>query len=136
MEIISVIGVLLTLLGLFVPSLISSYSSRNVEFRNLSAPLLGKLLCEMDAIAGGSYQFRLISDADFNQILPYAPRYRRKALRRAYASYLDAHSIAITKHWHDAPPSDGTIFFPASLILVNSTEVMEKMVPLKKELSR
>ncbi|AOV13588.1 hypothetical protein BJF97_22180 [Klebsiella sp. LTGPAF-6F] len=72
MEIISVIGVILTLLGLFIPSLISNHSSRKAEFRKHSAPLRGKLLSEIEAIEGGSYPFRLISDADFNQLLPYA----------------------------------------------------------------
>ncbi|QJT80418.1 hypothetical protein [Kosakonia sp. MUSA4] len=136
MEIISVIGMLLTLAGLFVPSLISNHSSRKAEFRKQSAPLLEKLLSEIDAIEGGSSPFRLISDADFYQLLPYAPGRRRKALNKAYASYLDAHSIAITKHWHDENPSDGAIFFPASFILTNPNEVLEKMQFLKTELSR
>jgi hypothetical protein len=93
MEIISVIGVILTLLGLFIPSLISNHSSRKAEFRKHSAPLLGKLLSEIEAIEGGSYPFRLISDADFNQLLPYAPRRRKNALLDAYTSYLDAHTM-------------------------------------------
>jgi len=136
MEIISVIGVILTLLGLFIPSLISNHSSRKAEFRKHSAPLRGKLLSEIEAIEGGSYPFRLISDADFNQLLPYAPRRRKNALLDAYTSYLDAHTMATTKHWHDEHPSDGMLFFPTGFSVTNSDEVMKKMQPLKKELSR
>ncbi len=136
MEIITVIGVLLTLAGLFVPSLISNHASRNAEFRKQSAPILGRLLSEMEAIAGGSYPYRLISDTDFHQLLPYAPGRRKRALRDAYACYQEAHSVAVTKHWHDEHPSDGTVFFPASLIVTNPAEVLEKMQSLKIELSR
>lgn len=136
MEIITVIGVLLTLAGLFVPSLISNHSSRKAEFRKQSAPMLGKLLSEIEAIQGGSYPYRLISDTDFYQLLPYAPACRRKAIRDAYASYQEAHSVADTKHWHDEHPSDGTVFFPASFIITNPDEVLKKMQSLKGELSR
>ncbi|EIH9537412.1 hypothetical protein [Escherichia coli] len=136
MEIITVIGVLLTLAGLFVPSLISNYSSRKAEFRKQSAPVLEKLLSEIEAIQGGSYPHKLISYNDFYQLLSYAPARRKKAIMRAYASYLEAHSVAITKHWHDEHPSDGTVFFPASFIVTNPTEVLEKMQSLKKELTR
>ncbi|QSW36840.1 hypothetical protein KQ929_13310 [Leclercia pneumoniae] len=135
MEIITIIGVLLTLAGLFVPSLISNHSSRKAEFRKQSAPVLEKLLSEIQAIQGGSYPHKLISYTDFYQLLPYVPVRRRKAIRDAYASYLEAHSVAVTKHWHDVHPSSGTVFFPASFIVTNPAEVLEKMQRLKKELT-
>lgn len=125
MEILTVIGVLLTLAGLFVPTLISNHSSRQVEFRKQSAPILSKLLTEIKAIEGGSYPFRLISDADFFQLLPHASGRRRKKLEAAYSAYQEAHEIAVTKHWHDEHPSDETIFFPASFIITNPREVLE-----------
>ena len=136
MEILTVIGVLLTLAGLFVPSLISNHSSRQVEFRKHSAPILPKLLTEMKAIEGGSYPFRLISDTDFYQLLPHASGRRRKKLEAAYSAYLEAHHIAAILHWHDERPSDGTISFPGSFIVTNPDEVLEKMQSLRAELSR
>lgn len=136
MEILTVIGVLLTLAGLFVPSLISNHSSRQAAFRKQSAPILSKLLTEIKAIEGGSYPFRLISYTDFYQLLPHASGRRRKNLEAAYSSYLEAHEIAVTSHWHDEHPSDGTIFFPASFIITNPSEVLEKMQSLKSELNR
>jgi len=136
MEILTVIGVLLTLAGLFVPSLISNHSSRQAEFRKQSAPILANLLTEIKAIEGGSYAFRLISDSDFYQLLPHAPGLRRGKLEAAYSAYLEAHHIAVTKHWHDEHPSDGTIFFPGSFIVTNPSEVLEKMQSLRTELSR
>jgi hypothetical protein len=97
MEIISVIGVILTLLGPLFRQ--QSVTIRHVrQSSGASAPLRGKLLSEIEAIEGGSYPFRLISDADFNQLLPYAPR-RRKTLslgclhqlsRRSYEGHHEA----------------------------------------------
>ncbi|WP_318386417.1 hypothetical protein [Enterobacter sp.] len=136
MEILTVIGVLLTLAGLFVPSLISNHASRKAEFRKQSAPILANLLTEIKAIEGGSYAFMLIRDSDFYQLLPYASGRRRKKLEAAYSAYLEAHHIAVTLHWHDEHPSDRTIFFPGSFIVTNPDEVLEKMQSLRTELSR
>ncbi|AWF53689.1 hypothetical protein HMPREF1144_4984 [Klebsiella sp. OBRC7] len=44
--------------------------------------------------------------------------------------------MATTKHWHDEHPSDGMLFFPTGFSVTNSDEVLKKMQPLKKELSR
>jgi hypothetical protein len=64
------------------------------------------------------------------------PRGAGKTLSLMLTSYLDAHTMAATKHWHDEHPSDGMLFFPTGFSVTNSDEVLKKMQPLKKELSR
>ena len=51
-----------------------------------------------------------------------------------FYTYLDAHSIAETRHWHDDHPAD-LVFFPTAFIVSNPDEVLKKMEPLKKYLA-
>ncbi|WP_198138804.1 hypothetical protein, partial [Erwinia typographi] len=112
------------------------FNLTSTEFRKRSAPMLEKLIDEMEAIEGGSYPFMKIESSDLKKLLPYTPKNRKQALQRAFDQYLDAHSIAETKHWHDENPSDGNLFFPASFIIKNPNGVIARMEALKKELSR
>lgn len=132
----TVIGGIVAIIGLFLPSYLSARSSRNEEFRKQSAPMLEKLIDEMEAIEGGSYPFMKIESSDLKKLLHYTPESRKRALQSAFEQYLNAHSIAVTKHWHDEHPSDGNLFFPVSFIIKNPDEVLKKMAHLKKELSR
>lgn len=132
----TVIGGIVAIIGLFLPSYLSARSSRNEEFRKQSAPMLEKLIDEMEAIEGGSYPLMKIEFSDLKKLLHYTPERRKRALQSAFEQYLNAHSIAVIKHWHDEHPSDGNLFFPVSFIIKNSDEVLKKMANLKKELSR
>ena len=132
---IAIIGVAVTAIGVFVPHLLSSRSACKARFREIAKPFLEKLLNEIEAIEGGSYPFRKIRESELKHLLHQIPSRRRKAFQHAIDQYLEAHSIAITKHWHDEYPSDGQVFFPGSFVITNPIEVLEKLEPLKKALS-
>lgn len=133
---IATIGVLVTLAGIFLPNFLSKRSSKLDKFREKSAPLLETLLEEISAIEGGSYPFKKIDDFDFAKLLAFAPQRRIPALKAAFAQYNEAHKISDTTHWHDAHSEDSGVIFANAFILNNPKEVLEKMQPLLKELSK
>ncbi|MBE5251750.1 hypothetical protein [Mixta mediterraneensis] len=132
---IAIIGVVIAVIGIITPHFLSVKSSVKTRFREAAAPLLEKLLDEIEAIEGGSYPFRKIRESELKKLLHLIPNRNRKKFQFAIDQYLEAHDIAITKHWHDENPSDGPVFFPASFVIKNPDEVLVKMSHLKKELS-
>jgi len=66
---LAVVGVNLTTLGLFLPGIVSNASSRKKEDRKAAAPILTKLLVEIETISNGSYPFRTINESDLYTLL-------------------------------------------------------------------
>ncbi|WP_455853143.1 hypothetical protein [Pantoea endophytica] len=132
---IAIIGVLIAAIGIIAPHFISGRGSARAKLRAAAAPVLEKLLDEIDAIEGGSYPFRKIRESELKKLLHLTPGRKRKKFQYAIGQYMEAHEIAITKHWSDENPSDGPVFFPASFVIKNPDEVLVKMSHLKKELS-
>lgn len=132
----TIAGVLIAAAGLFMPTFLSNLSAKHKEFKKAAEGVLEKLLNEMYVISDGGYPFRSITDKDIFKLLPHTSKRRKRALLRAYDSYIKAHQVtAKTSHWHDDHSSE-TVFFPMAFILTNSQEVLEEMESLKKELSR
>ena len=132
---IAVVGVSFTALGLFLPGIVSNASSRKKEYRKVAAPILTRLLVEIETISNGSYPFRTINESDLYTLLPFTPPQWKAELMAGFYTYLDAHSIAETRHWHDDHPAD-LVFFPTAFIVSNPDEVLKRMEPLKKILSK
>lgn len=131
---IALVGVVLTAIGLVIPTVLSNRSSTKTEYRKAAAPILTKLTQEIDAISRGTYPFRSIKESELFQLYPFASRRLQKRLKEAYNSYTEGHDSARTKHWHDEHP-DGIVFFPAGFIITNPGEVLHKIEPLRKILS-
>lgn len=130
------IGLVIPVLAIFLPPLFNRFSASRKAFRSAAAPILDKMLIEMSALRKGSYPFQTVHEDDIYRLYSYVNSRRRKSLVKAYEQYLEAHKIAETVHWHDENPSNGSVFFPASFVIRNPEEVLSRMNPLLKELSR
>ena len=131
-----VIGLVIPVLAIFLPPLFNRFSASQKAFRSAAAPILDKLMIEMSALRTGSYPFQTVHEDDIYRLYSYVSTRKRNSLVKAYEQYLVAHKIAKTVHWHDENPSDGSVFFPASFAITNPVEVLSRMEPLLKELSR
>ncbi|EAU1516107.1 hypothetical protein DYJ26_22175 [Salmonella enterica] len=136
MEMIPIIGLFLAAAGLFIPSLISSRSSRRREFKAASAPLLIKLLEERTMISKGSYPFRTLTEDELFKVFPFATKRKQKRLLAAFYRYVNAHDkIAQARHYHSERPYDGGPFFAFSFTVSNPDEVLKEIDPLIDELT-
>lgn len=131
-----VIGLVIPVLAIFLPPLFNRLSASRKIYRAAATPVLDKLLIEISALKRGSYPFQTVREDDIYRLYSYVNPRRRKGLVKAYEQYLEAHRIAVTVHWDDENPSDGAVFFPASFVIKNPEEVLSRMEPLLKELSR
>ncbi|EBR9318642.1 hypothetical protein CC707_14765 [Salmonella enterica subsp. enterica serovar Panama] len=136
MEMIPIIGLFLAAAGLFIPSLISSRSSRRREFKAASAPLLIKLLEERTMISKGSYPFRTLTEDELFKVFPFATKRKQKRLLAAFYRYVNAHDkIAQARHYHSDLPYDGGAFFVFSFTIDNPDEALKEIKPLIDELT-
>lgn len=131
---ITLVGVVLTAVGLVLPAILSNRASTKTEYRKAAAPILAKLTQEINAIRGGVYPFRNISETELFQLYPFASKRLQKQLTKAYILYTLGHDSAQTRHWHDEHP-DEIVFFPAGFIILNPGIVLYKFEPLRKLLS-
>ena len=65
----------------------------------------------------------------------FASKSQRKHLERAYQLYCEAHTSAVTSHWHDDHHS-GNVTFVNAFVVKNADEVLKKMKPFENQLTR